>query len=207
MKHTPICDKIILEQWLKSGVMDNYEYSRTEKGTPQGGIISPVLCNVALNGIEGIVMKRFPLKKGISPGVHLIRYADDMVVTGKNPEILAEIKSAMQEYLKERGLEFNDKKTKIVHIKEGFDFLGFNISRKKWDPQLNKETEQETVLIIKPSEKGISKLKDKIAQTIAKDSPLERIISDLNPILRGWGEHKRISYHSQETFISIDHYI
>ena len=111
--------------------MDNYEFSRTEEGTPQGGIISPVLCNVALNGIEEMVMKKFPLKKGISPGVHLIRYADDMVVTGKSPEILLVIKEAMKEFLKSRGLEFNEKKTKIVNIKEGFDFLGFNITRKR----------------------------------------------------------------------------
>jgi len=131
--------------------MDNFQFMRTDEGRPQAGIISPVLCNVALNGVESEVLKTFPLKKGISPGVHIIRYADDMIVTGKNPELLEKIKIVMQEFLKIRGLEFNEKKTKIVHIKEGFDFLGFNISRKNWNPRLNKGTDQETVLIIEPT--------------------------------------------------------
>lgn len=207
MNNTPICDKSILSQWLKSGVMEGETLTSTTEGTPQGGIISPVLCNVALNGIEAEVKNTVPIRKGISPGIHIIRYADDMIVTGKNKEILEKVKETMQSFLKERGLEFNEKKTKIVHIKDGFDFLGFNISRKSWNPRLNKRTEQETVLVIVPSHKGITKIKDVISETIRKGSPIERIVSTLNPILRGWGEHKRISYHSQRIFIKIDHYI
>jgi RNA-directed DNA polymerase len=207
MKHTPICDKNVLEQWLKSGVVDKGILLMTEEGTPQGGIISPTLCNIALNGIESFIKRLYPLKKGISPGIHVIRYADDMVITGKSPDILQDIKESLKDFLKERGLEFNEKKTKIVNIKGGFDFLGFNISRKEWNPRLNQDTSQKTVLIIKPSEKGIKKLKNSIKERIVINAPIERIIANLNPILRGWGEHKRISYHSQEVFISIDHYI
>lgn len=110
--------------------MDENKFSRTLDGTPQGGVISPTLCNVALNGIEDIVLNTIPYKEGRSPGVHIIRYADDMIVTGKSPEIIGKVKTAMQSFLKERGLEFNEKKTKIVHIKQGFTFLGFDISRK-----------------------------------------------------------------------------
>lgn len=207
IKHTPICHKNVLEQWLKSGVMEEMNYIDTEEGTPQGGIISPVLCNIALNGLEKLIKKANPLKKGISPGVHLIRYADDMIITAKSKEIAIKNKELLIEFLKERGLELNERKTLITHIKTGFDFLGFNIRRMKWNPKLNKDTEQETVLIIKPSIKGINKLMESVKKVITMNKPIIKIISELNPILRGWGEHKRISYHSQPTFIKMDNWI
>lgn len=207
MKHTPIRHKMVLEQWLKSGVMEQLNFMETDAGTPQGGIISPLLSNIALNGIEEHIKKANPLSKGISPGVHVIRYADDMIITGKSQEIVLKNKELLSEFLKERGLELNEKKTLITHIKTGFDFLGFNIRRMKWNAKLNKDTDQETVLIIKPSIKGIKKLKGSINKIIVMNKPIRKIISELNPILRGWGEHKRISYHTQEAFISIDHWI
>lgn len=187
--------------------MEELNYVDTEEGTPQGGIMSPTLCNVALNGLEQILKERNPLKRGISPGVHLIRYADDMIITGKTKEIVLKNKLILEEFLAERGLVLNEEKTVVTHIKEGFDFLGFNIRRLKWNSKFNNFTEQETVLIIKPSAKGIIKLRDKIRKIITINKPIQRIISDINPVLRGWGEHKRISYHSQATFIKIDHWI
>jgi RNA-directed DNA polymerase len=207
LKNTKIIHKHVLKQWLQSGVLENKIFTTTEEGTPQGGIISPILCNIALNGIEKIIMKANPLKKGISSGVHLIRYADDMVVTGKNEEICERNKKIIEEFLKSRGLNLNQTKTKLVHIKEGFDFLGFNIRRMEHDPRLNKSSDQDTVLIIKPSIKGIKKLKTSISEKIDKNKPIEGIIRDINPILRGWANHKRISYHSQPTFIRIDHWM
>lgn len=207
LKHTPICHKCVLRQWLKSGVMEEMNYISVEEGTPQGGIISPILCNIALNGLEELIKKTNPLKKGISPGIHVIRYADDMIITGKTHDILIKNKKTLVEFLKERGLELNEKKTLITHIKDGFNFLGFNIRRMEWKSELNKNTEQDTVLIIKPSNKGIDKLKDSIKKIIIMNKPIQKIISEINPILRGWGEHKRISYHSQETFITIDNWI
>jgi RNA-directed DNA polymerase len=207
MKHTPICHKMVLKQWLKSGVMEQLNYMETDEGTPQGGVISPLLCNIALNGIEKHIKKANPLVKGISAGVNVIRYADDMIITGKSKEIAIKNLKLLSEFLKERGLELNEKKTLITHIKTGFDFLGFNVRRMKWNARLNNDTDQETVLIIKPSIKGIKKLKSSINKIIVMNKPIRKIISELNPILRGWGEHKRISYHTQETFISIDHWI
>lgn len=129
MKHTPICHKTVLKQWLKSEVMEEMNYVDTTEGTPQGGIISPTLCNIALNGIEDLIKKANPLIKGISPGVHVIRYADDMIITGKNQEIVLRNKEILSKYLRERGLELNENKTLITHIKTGFDFLGYNIKR------------------------------------------------------------------------------
>lgn len=207
LKHTPICHKVVLKQWLKSGVMEQLKYINTEEGTPQGGIISPTLCNIALNGTEKYIKDANPLKKGISPGVHVIRYADDMIITGKSQEIVLKNKETLNAFLKKRGLQLNEKKTLITHIKTGFDFLGFNIRRMKWNPRLNSVTDQDTVLIIKPSIKGIRKLKDTINKIIVMNKPIRKIISEMNPILRGWGEHKRISYHTQETFLTIDHWI
>jgi len=207
MKQTPICHKMVLKQWLKSGVMEQLNYMETDAGTPQGGVISPLLCNVALNGIEEYIKKDNPRFRGMSSGVHVIRYADDMIITGKSKEIAIKNQKLLREFLIERGLELNENKTLITHIKNGFDFLGFNIRRMKWNARLNNNTDQETVLIIKPSVKGIKKLKSSINKIIVMNKPIRKIISELNPILRGWGEHKRISYHTQEVFISIDHWI
>lgn len=206
-KHTPICHPEVLVQWLKSGVMEEMNFTDTTEGTPQGGIISPLLCNIALNGLEEIIKTNNPLRKGISPGVHVIRYADDLIITGKSKEILVKNKMILAEFLKERGLELNENKTKITHIKEGFDFLGFNLKRYPYNPRLNKPTDQDTVLVIKPSAKGIKSIKEKLKENILKKYPINKIMSLVNPILRGWGEHKRISYHSQATFIKIDHWM
>lgn len=160
-------------------------YLETTEGTPQGGIISPVLCNIALNGLEKCIKEAFPLKKGISPGVHLIRYADDMVVTGRTPEMVEKAKELIINFLKIRGLQLNEKKTRITHIKEGFDFLGFNVRRIQRNLKYNENGEQDTVLIIKPSKKGIDKLKDKIRGIITRNKPFISIISEINPTLRG----------------------
>lgn len=207
MKHTPICHKIVLERWLKSGIMEELNYIAVEEGTPQGGIMSPTLGNIALNGLEEEIKKANPLKRGISPGVHVIRYADNIIITSKNEEIAYKNKQILAKFLSIRGLSLNEKKTMVTHIKDGFDFLGFNIRRLKWNTRLNQNTDQETVLIIKPSRKGILKLLNSIRKIITMNKPLIKIIAQANPILRGWGEHKRISYHSQKTFIDIDNWI
>jgi len=165
--------------------MEELNYYDTDEGTPQGGIMSPTLCNVALNGLEELLKKENPRRRDSSPGVHLIRYADDMIITGKTQEIVLKNKRILSEFLAERGLVLNEKKTVVTHIKEGFDFLGFNVRRMKQNSRYNKATEQETVLIIKPSAKGILKLKNKVREIITINKPIERIISDINPVLRG----------------------
>jgi RNA-directed DNA polymerase len=187
--------------------MEELNYTDTTEGTPQGGIISPVLSNIALNGIESEVKKAFPFKKGISPGVHLIRYADDMIITGRTKEMLMEAKDIVRNFLEIRGLQLNEKKTKTTNIREGFDFLGFNLKRMERRPKFNGRDNQETVMVIKPSEKGINKFKDSIRQIITRHKPFLSIIKKINPIIRGWVEHKRISYHSQVTYIKLDHWI
>jgi len=100
LKHTPICHKNVLKEWLKSGVLEELNFIETEEGTPQGGIISPTLCNIALNGIESLIRDKNPNRKGISSGVHIIRYADDMIITGKNPELILKNKQILADFLK-----------------------------------------------------------------------------------------------------------
>ena len=109
--------------------MEELNFIAVDEGTPQGGIMSPTLCNVALNGIEEVIKKANPSIKGIRPGVNVIRYVDDMIITGKTREICLKNKKILSEFLIERGLELNEDKTLTTHIKTGFDFLGFNIKR------------------------------------------------------------------------------
>lgn len=210
MENTPICHKHVLNQWLTSGYIFENKLYKTTEGTPQGGIISPLLCNIALNGLEGHVKSVFPAHKDVNgkkPKVNIYRFADDLIVTGNNEEILSEIKKSIAEFLKIRGLELKDSKTRIVSIHTGFDFLGFNITRKPYNPRLNKITQQKTVLIIKPADKAVVSIKAKLKQIFLNYNEIIAIIREINPLLRGWGNYFNISYHSQQTFISIGHFV
>jgi RNA-directed DNA polymerase len=209
IKYTPICDKNVLKQWLESGYIYKGKYYPTTEGTPQGGIISPLLCNTALNGLEAKLAEKYPKNVYKTGQVNIIRYADDFVVTGKTKEILEEVQAIVTEFLKERGLELNLGKTRITEIcaKQGIDFLGFNISRKPFNPKLNQESKQETVLIIKPSKGAITKFSKEIKSLTMKNFKLETLITRINPVIRGWANYFKISYHSQETFITLEHRI
>jgi RNA-directed DNA polymerase len=174
---------------LKCGyVFENKHYPTTE-GTPQGGINSPMLCNAVLNGLETKIRSHYPLKdsKGYRAKVYVSRFADDIIVTGENEEILYDVKLIIKEFLEFRDLEMKETKTSIKHISEGFDFLGFNISRKLFNPRLNQNTKQETVLIIKPSKKAIDSdsINLKIKEIIDNNSVMEKLVKELNPIIRG----------------------
>ena len=211
LANTPICHKHVLKEWLKSGfIFEGHKFS-TDAGTPQGGVISPTLCNIALNGVEAAIHEVYPLNKNVKggrPKIYVCRFADDMVITGINEEILHHVKEIVQEFLAIRGLELKEAKTKIVTIQKGFDFLGFNISRKPFNPRLNNHTKQPTVLIIKPSDKSIKSLISKIKMIIGSNKPeIGILVKELNPVLRGWANYFKISYHSQATFIKIGHYL
>ena len=211
MRATPICHKNVLREWLKSGyIFEGIKHS-TDSGTPQGGVISPTLCNIALNGIEAEIRKAFPINKPMKEGkprVYVCRYADDMVITGRSKEILLQVKEIIQKFLEVRGLELKRAKTRLVSIHEGFDFLGFNFSRKKYNPTLNKLTKQPTVLIIKPSDTAMRYIKSKIRAIIWTNiTDIAKLVRDLNPVIRGWAYYFKISYHSQQAFISVGHYL
>ena len=152
-------DKVMLRKWLNSGFVYNSELFPTVEGTPQGGIISPTLANMTLDGLEAVLKRRFKThcKKGVytSYKVHLIRYADDFVITGASKELLQnEILPIVREFLHARGLTLSEEKTKITHISKGFDFLGYNI--RKYNGKL----------LIKPSKESLKRFMVKIRETI-----------------------------------------
>lgn len=159
--------------------------STTEMGTPQGGVISPLLGNIALNGLEETIINHPEIKKEKRSKVKIVRYADDIVITGATPEILEKCKAILEKFIAERGLELNQTKTRIVNIREGIDLLGFTIRKMKRDYRYNEKSEQATVLIIKPSRKGIKAIKTKIKQTVKLNRNIRKIVNELNPILRG----------------------
>jgi len=180
-------EKDILRKWLKAGYMEKEHLFPTEAGTPQGGIASPVLANMALDGLEALLAEKFPKRKGRystynAPKVNLIRYADDFIITGRSKELLEnEVKPVVEAFLRERGLELSPEKTLITHIESGFDFLGQNV--RKYDSKL----------LIKPSKKSVKKHLNRIRATI-KDNPTlsaGRLIRLLNPQLRGWAMYHR----------------
>ena len=128
----------VLKSWLKAGYIESSVLFPTEEGTPQGGVISPTLANLTLNGLEEFLRKRFKPGYDISSNgkkvrkktcINLVRYADDFVVTGRSQRQLERIKDAIGEFLEPRGLKISDDKTSIRHINEGFDFLGWNFRK------------------------------------------------------------------------------
>lgn len=174
-------DKVMLKKWLKSGFVFNKELFPTEEGTPQGGIISPTLANMTLDGLERMLKKQFKLKQSrngyYNPMVNFVRYADDFIITAKNREILENgVKPLVCEFLQARGLTLSEEKTKITHLDEGFDFLGFNIRKYKG------------TLLIKPSKKSLKNFMTKIRGIIDanKGSKQESLIRLLNPVITGW---------------------
>ena len=134
LTHIPM-DKGILNTWLKAGYMDKSVLYETEDGTPQGGIISPVLANMTLDGLETSLRTQYPKASaravhGKNKKVNLVRYADDLIITGNSQEVLAtEVKPLIVAFLQERGLELSEDKTRITHMEDGFDFLGQNVRK------------------------------------------------------------------------------
>jgi RNA-directed DNA polymerase len=187
LTHIPM-DKTILRKWLKAGYMEKGHLSPTEQGTPQGGICSPVIANMALDGLEPLLASHFPKrgKAGTRAKVNLVRYADDFLVTGVSKELLEqEVKPLVEHFLRERGLELSPEKTVITHIDQGFDFLGQTVRRYQEGKQ-NK-------FFITPSKKNVKAFLSKIRQRL-KESRSEtagELISDLNPQIRGWALYHR----------------
>lgn len=207
-KHTPIIHPEILESWLNSGILIGDVFYDSNEGVPQGGVISPLLCNIALNGLEEVVKGkgeetyRSIRKKGDKKlsKLHVVRFADDFIVTGSSPQLIQEISPVIEKFLLKRGLRLHPKKTKLVTTDEGFDFLGFTLIRRDYNPRLNNLNRSKTRILILPSSKSKAKFLQLIKMGIDKSKPIESIIRELNPRIRGWGNYFRISYHSTRKF-------
>ncbi len=189
----------LIDGWLKAGFVESKKgYSPTERGTPQGGVISPILANIGLHGLEEYITK-------CNPKVGVIRYADDFVVTAKDKESLERLKIQINQWLSGRGLEISEEKTRIVHIKDGFDFLGFNLRQYevKGDDGVLRDK-----LIIKPQKSKVLGFCKKVGETIdsMKTKTPEQVIRKINPLLRGFVNYYR-GVCSKETFSKISHRI
>ena len=198
LDHIPM-DRSLLRKWLKAGYFEGEMFHPTEKGTPQGGILSPTLANMTLDGLEAHVLSAVPRPKRPGPNnrVHLIRYADDLVATARTRELLEEfVIPAIRAFLAERGLRLSEKKSRIVHIDEGFDFLGANV--RKYNGKL----------LMRPTRDNVKELLRKTRDLIRKHfgAKTENLLYRLNRILRGWA-HQFRHLVASKTFQYLDHCI
>lgn len=184
LTHIPM-DKQVLRKWLKAGYVEGAALFPTEVGAPQGGIISPTLSNMVLDGLERRLADQIRKRKSNgkvihNPKVNFIRYADDFVITGDSAETLEKAKGIVVEFLAERGLELSPEKTRIVHLSDGFNFLGQNV--RLYDDKV----------LIKPSKEALQRIYDKVRDIIQRHKTGEQcdLIRMLNPVIQGW-----VNYH------------
>lgn len=188
--------------WLRAGVLDRGRFAPTEQGTPQGGVISPMLLNIALHGMEQAAGVRYLRcdPHGVETKADapvLVRYADDFVVMCHTQAQAEQAWHRLEQWLAPRGLSFNVDKTRIVHVEQGFDFLGFSVRRYRGGK-----------LLIKPSTAAVKRIRERLATEVRslRGSSAEAVIRRLNPIIRGWAAYYR-SVVSKEVFSAVDHHM
>jgi len=192
-------DKTILRKWLSAGFLYRQRLHPTEAGAPQGGILSPVLANLALDGLGAVLRESFPRKVGTSAvhQVYLVRYADDFIITGDSKEVLeTKVQPLVAQFLKERGLELSPEKTRITCITDGFDFLGQTLRKYR------------RKLVVKPSKSSVTTFLRNL-RTLVKQNAWATaggLIMQLNPKIRGWANYHR-HVCSTATFVRADHVI
>ncbi len=207
----------IVKLWLKAGVMDGTDFAPTEAGTPQGGVISPLLANIALHGLEEIVKKGYSKNHSVEKPV-VIRYADDFLILHSNLKAIQQAAEVVETWLKDMGLHLNQKKTQITHTytpyegNVGFDFLGFNVRQyavgKTHQKKNTNGKKLEFVAIIKPSKEAIERHLREMSKRIKelRGAPQEKLIRELTPIIRGWSNYYRTAAAS-DTYAYCDHHM
>jgi len=193
LQHVPM-DRQILRRWLKAGYWEKGQLFPTAAGTPQGGIISPLLANLALDGMQKAVTQ---VARPRGDKVNFARYADDFIVTGATPELLEQkVKPALTAFLTPRGLELSEQKTVITHLHKGFNFLGHTV--RKFGHKL----------LTLPAKSSVQALREKIRLCIHSALGLsqEALLRQLNPLIRGWANYYRHGA-AKRTFTRLDHYV
>lgn len=193
-----------IQQWLKAGCMEEGTYHASPTGTPQGGVISPLLLNIALHGMEEALGIRYNRRGGNRGPRAIVRYADDFVVFCASKADAQDVIQILTEWLEKRGLSLSSEKTRIRHLREGFDFLGFNI-RHYPTPQT---TRTGWKLLIQPSLPTIKRLKEKLRLKwqASYGTKALTLIREINPIIRGWANYYRIGV-AKETFRDLDQWM
>ncbi len=192
----------LIAGWLKAGVIENGRLTPTGEGTPQGGVVSPLLLNVALHGMETAAGVRYQRAGSDAAATAagspvLIRYADDLVAFCHTRHEAEQVKAQLAAWLAPRGLAFNEDKTRIVTLGQGFDFLGFNVRRYRG-----------RLLLIKPSKAAVRRIRERLRTELRslRGANAQAVIARLNPIIRGWSAYYRTAV-SSEIFTKLDHYL
>lgn len=177
----------LIKEWLKAGFVFQGKFNSTEQGTPQGGVISPLLANIGLHGLEAYI-------KATHPKLGVVRYADDFIVTARDKHSLETAQNLIQAWMSERGLELSAEKTLITSMEDGFDFLGFN------------SRHYNGKLLIKPSKKKVLAFCKRLGEEIKNLSGVKQevLIKKLNPILRGFANYYK-GVVSKQTYNYISH--
>ena len=206
--HNHILDRIGLfparEQirgWLKAGVVDKGRYAPTEEGTPQGGVISPLLLNIAMQGMEEAAGTRYDKNCHAKPGTPVVvTYADDFVALCHSRQEAEQVRDKLSTWLKPKGLSFNQDKTRIVHLDDGFDFLSFSIRRYR--------TKDGTKVLIKPSMAALKKIRRRLGEELRglRGATPAMVIGQLNPIIRGQASYYRAGV-STRAFAALDNHL
>jgi RNA-directed DNA polymerase len=178
----------LVRQWLRAGVIENGRFAPTEEGAPQGGVISPLLLNVALHGMEAAAGVRYHLTgtrvgKTMPGSPVVVRYADDLLALCHSREQAEQVKARLAEWLAPRGLVFNEDKTQITHLDQGVDFLGFSIRRFRGRK-----------LLTKPSNDALRRIRKRLSTEVKalRGANADAVIAKLNPIITGWAAYYRI---------------
>ena len=191
----------LIAGWLTAGVFEAGKgFAPTEEGTPQGGVISPLLLNIALHGLEeaaGVRYQGHDEARVEKDSPVLIRYADDFAVCCHTRQQAERVKARLEGWLAGRGMSVNEDKTRIVHLTQGFDFLGWTIRRYR-----------NGKLLIKPSKKAVRKHRDQLAEKMRRlrGSNATAVIATLGPVIRGWTAYHRCMV-SSKVFGSLEDYM
>ncbi len=233
INHKALLDKLdtfsvmrrAVKTWLKAKIADGGELFPSEEGTPQGGVISPLLANIALHGLETAITSAFPKTVKIDGVTHgryqprVVRYADDFVVLHQDVKVIEKAANIAQEWLSGMGLELKPSKTRIAHTFEqyggqaGFDFLGFHARQYKVGKASYRTSGHSEILVdfkafIKPSKEAIIRHYRAVAEVIDRNKSAEQanLIRLLNPVIRGWSNYYS-TVVSKELFSKLDHLV
>jgi RNA-directed DNA polymerase len=190
----------LIQRWLEAGYVDKRVFHDSPLGTPQGGVISPLLANIALHGMEEALGITRSKSNRVQATRTVIRYADDFIVACKTEQEALLVKNLLTTWLWKRGFMLSPEKTRIIHIRDGFDFLGFNI-------RLYTSGKKEK-LLIKPSKQSLVKFRSKL-KTLWKaclGSPVVRVVAKLNLVIKGWAQYFSTGV-SSEISSSLDSYM
>jgi RNA-directed DNA polymerase len=195
--------KELIKQWLRAGYVELGRLHETLAGAPQGSIVSPLLANIALHGMEQALGIKRDSHGNSRSSRAVVRYADDFVVFCRTQEDTIVCIRILEEWLAKRGLQFSEEKTRIVHLQDGFEFLGFHIRHYK-----DRRTRSGWIRRIKPSAKSVKRIKEKLRDIWreGRHMTMVAIVLRLNPVIRGWAYYFR-TQASTKTFVALDNWM